>query len=414
MTRFLSTSLELDHHDWHKLRNSLESANGHPVHDIRLSSEINNASRYKLKQLGLDPDDTTAQELYHVLQSKFHEDDKLLSRKLQTLAVTNYSLAANVSDGIIHALQELPESKRCFAIKMPVIKNIIKKIPPKKTMKKLGYRSLVSMIKHESGLNLITAAWLIEDDAWRRKLLDSYKKLKPSDFESRKIMIQSVNFKRWQSLETDVVESIKHNVLAFKELGAVVVLPLPKSAPNGAVTASLVIALEEINNIRALSSYLKLAQVKGKYGQIVYEAVISEPTLNSGVTKSKLPWNIVQRYYANFEQHFNQAVFEPHLSLEDLVWHPIEESLCSIESGLNFWRNTSTLASSHRGTPVSFNIHDVALNTCNQHTFQDQVTKYFKKSLWQELLLRYFSHHHLEDIVTRDLQPQLAEIKEDE
>jgi len=412
MTRFLSNNLELDHHDWHHLLRSLESANGHPVHDIRLSSEINNATRHKLKHLGLDPDDTTADELYHVLQSKFHQDDKTLSRKVQTIAMTHHSLSANVSDGIIHALKDLPDSKRCFAIKMPVIKNIIKQLPPKKTMKKLSYRSMASMIKHESAINLITAAWLIEDDNWRKKLIDSYKKLQPSDFENRNIIIQSVNYKRWHSIETDVVEKNKQNVLAFKELGAVIVLPLPKSAPDGAVTASLVIALEQLNNIRALSSFLKIAQVKAHYGQIVRDAVSSEPTLDTNISGPRLPWNIVQRYYANFEQHFNQAVFEPHLSIEDLAWHPIEESLCAIESSLDFWRNTSTLASSHRNQAVSFNIHDVALNACNHHPFQNRITKYFKKSLWQELMLRYFSHHHLEEVVSKELQPQLAEIGE--
>ncbi|MEI8338327.1 MAG: hypothetical protein WCF91_00140 [bacterium] len=412
MTRFLNSSLELDHHDWHHLLRSLESANNHPTNDIRLTNEINNAGRYKLKQLGLDPDDTTASELYHVLQSKLHQDDKILTRNLTTLAMTHSSLSANVSEGLIYALKNSPDSKRCYAMKMPVMKTIIKQLPPKKTMKKLGYRSMASMIKHESAINLITASWLIEDDNWRKKLVDSYKKLKPSDFENRNIIIQSVNYKRWQSLESDVVEIKKHNVLAFKELGALIVLPLPKSAPKGSVTASLVVALEELNKIRALSSFLKLSQVKAHYGQIVREAVINEPSLHSDISKSKLPWSIVQRYYANFEQHFNQAVFEPHLSIDDLVWHPIEESLFAIESNMDFWRNTSSLASSHIKQSVSFNIHDVALNTCNNRSIQNQITKYFKKSLWQEFLLRYFSHNQLEDVVSHELQPQLAEVRE--
>jgi len=410
MTRFIGTSLELDHHDWHLLRNQLESANGHPVHDIHLSSEINIATRHKLRQLGLDPNDTTAEELYHVLQAKFHSDDQKLQRKLQTLAVTYHSLSANVADGMIHALKELPEAKRCYSIKMPVMKNLIKQQAPKKTMKKLGYRSLSAMFKHESAINLITACWLIEDTSWRQKLVERYKKLTPSDFENRSIIIQSVNYKRWLNLEDEVVEETKNNILAFKELGAIIILPLPKSAPKGSVTASMVIALEALNDIRTLSSYLKLLQVKGKFGETVKEAILHEPSMHSGLAEAKIPWSIVQRYYANFEQHFNQAVFEPHLSIEDLVWHPIEESLCAIESQLDFWRSTSTLASSHLHQPISFNIHDVALNACNRHPMNSQITKYFKKSLWQEMLLRYFSHHHLEEAVTTKLQPQIAEI----
>lgn len=413
MTKFLASALDIDHHSWHNLRQNLESANGHPVHDIRLSSEINGATRYKLKELGLDPEDTTSEELYHVLQSQFIKDDQLLTRQLQTLAVNKVSLEGQATDGLVEALKKLPDSKRCYAIKLSALKNLIKLQPPKKTMKRLGYRTQASMFKHQSALDLITAAWLIEDKSWKNKLVERYKKLSAIDFEDRGITIQSINPKSWTRINQAVPEH-KNNVLVFKELGSVIILPLPQSAPRGSVTASTIVALEALNEIRVFSSFLKLSQVRPNFGELVKNAVQHGPTVNADLSGISMPWHIVQRYYANFEHYFNENVFEPYLQIEDLVWHPIEESLCAIESGLKFWRNTSTIASQHHSKPISFNIHDVALNVCNKNPFQDRNTESFKKSLWQELLLRYFNHEHLEESISAHLQPELVQLREDQ
>lgn len=43
----------------------LEAANGHPNEDIKLSTQTMNSARSKCRELGLDPTDTTAEELYH-------------------------------------------------------------------------------------------------------------------------------------------------------------------------------------------------------------------------------------------------------------------------------------------------------------------------------------------------------------
>ncbi len=408
MTRFLASSLGIDSHTWHELRNNLESANGHPVHDIHLSSQISAATQDKLRQLGLDPSDTTSSELYNALQTKYLDDDKKMTRTLQTIAANNVSIEGDVVQGMIHALKNLPDTKRSYSIKMSAMKSLIKQQPPKKTMKKLGYRSLDSMFKHESAIDLLTAACLVEDKSWRTKLVARYKNLKPSDFEARNIVIQSVNFKRWKDIDSEVVAVKKHNVLEFKEMGAVVILPLPKSAPKGVVTASLIVSLHALNDIRVFSSFVKLCQVRAHFGEIVKDAVTNDPTLHTDISGARVSWHLVQRYYSNLFHHFNPEVFEPHLQLEDMAWHSIEESLCAIESNLDFWKNSSFLAKMHDDKAISLNIGDVALNSCNNNSFESRISSYYQKSVWHELLLRYFNYQHLEQSVENELQPELA------
>jgi hypothetical protein len=408
MTRFLSEALEAPEPFFRLGLRRLEAANGHPSTDIRFSTEVKRATQEKLKQLGLDPRDTTAEELYQVLQERIKADDAQLTKTLRTRAATHVSAEGDVVAGMIHALRELPDSKRCFALKPSVLKAIIKKSPPKKAVKQLGYRSLDSFIKHEPPVSMLAAAWLSEGTHWQHRLLEQYKRLKPSDFEDRKIALVQLDSKRWQSLTESTVSQNKHNLLSFKELGTLVFLPLPSDAPNGSTTVSLALALHELNEIRAGSTFLKLCQVRPDFGSIVQTVVSDEPHLNSQLLDQPVPWHLIQRYYAQLTHHASEEVFEPHLQLEDIAWHPIEQTLKAIEPSFDFWQHSAHLGLLHGRQPVSLNVVDAALNYCNQLPFERRIVQHFQRSLWHELLLRYLRHEPVEQTVLAELQPQLA------
>src|ERR1700690_2145645 len=116
MTRFLSESLQAAEPSFRQGLSRLEAANGHPNTDIRFTSEIRQALQSKLRELGLDPRDTTPEELYHVLQERIKADAARLNRTLRARAATHVSAEADVVAGMVHALQELPDSKRSFAL----------------------------------------------------------------------------------------------------------------------------------------------------------------------------------------------------------------------------------------------------------------------------------------------------------
>jgi hypothetical protein len=409
MTRFLSEALQAPEPFFRLGLRRLEADNGHPNTDIRFSTEVLRATRDKLRQLGLDPSDTTAEELYHVLQERIKADDARLTKTLRTQAATHVSAEADVVAGMIHALKELPDSKRCFALKASVLKTIIKRLPPKKAMKQLGYRSLDSFLKHETPVSVLAAAWLCEGAAWQHHLLDQYKHLKPSDFEDRNISLTQPDAKRWRDLAESTVAQKKHNLLSFKELGALVFLPLSADAPAGSTTASLALALHELNEIRAGSTFLKLCQVRADFGRLVQMVVSDEPHLNSKLLDQPVPWQIIQRYYACLTHPGREEAFEPHLRFEDIAWHPIEQTLSAIEPGFEFWQRSAHLGLQDQRRPVSLNVVDAALNYCNQLPFEHRVVDYFQRSLWHELMLRYLQHKPVEETVMAELQPQLAE-----
>ncbi len=408
MTRFLSESLGAPEPFFRLGLRRLEAANNNPKTDIRFSTEVLHATKDKLRQLGLDPHDTTAQELYHTLQERIKDDDARLVKTLRTRAAIHVSADGDVVAGMIHVLQELPDSKRCFALKASSLKTLFKKQPPKKAMKQLGYRSLDSCLKHETPVLLLTAAWLCESSAWQNHFREQYKHLKPNDFEDRSITIVRASYKRWPDLAETIVAHNKQNILSFKELGALVLLPFPDNVPGGATTASLALALHELNEIRAGSTFLKLNQVRADFGAVVQAVAAGEPQLSSQILDEPMPWNLIQRYYARLSHHFREAVFEPHIQMEDLAWHPIEKTMTAIEPSMAFWQHSSHLGLLDHTKPVSLNIIDTALNYCNQLPFERRVVQYFQRSLWHELLLRYLQHESVEQSVLTELQPALA------
>ena len=410
MTKFLSQALQAPEPFFRQALRRLESANGHPGTDIRFSTEINQAAKNKLRELGLDPEDTTPSELYHALQGRVRTDDAKLNRTLRTLAATHVSAEADVVAGMIHALKASPDSKRCFAIKASALKAVLKEVPPKKAMKQLGYRSLDSFLKHETPVSMLAAARLSEDAHWHKRLMARYKKLTASDFENRGIQIVEMDDERWRDLAASAVTEKRHNLVCLKELGALAFLPLPAHAPDGSTIASLSLALHELNEIRAASTFLKLCQVRPDFGQVVQEVANGdEPHLESPLYDQAMPWRLIQHYYSRLARRVRDEVAEPHLQLEDIAWHPIEESLSAIEPSLDFWRHSAHLGVLDSGGPVSMNVLDAALGACNRLPFERRLSDYFQRSLGHELMLRYLQPSTVERAITAQVQPELAE-----
>lgn len=410
MTKFLSQALQAPEPFFRQALMRLESANGHPNTDIRFSAEVTRSAKDKLRELGLDPHDTTPEELYHALRQRVKEDDVRLNRSLRTLAATHVSADGDVVAGMIHALKKLPDSRRCFAIKASSLKSMLRQTPPKRAMKKLGYRSLDSFIKHENPVSILAAARLSEDANWHKRFLSQYNRLSANDFESRSIQLVEMNADRWRDLAEETVNGKRHNLICLKELGALVFLPLPIDMPDGSTMASLCLALHELNEIRSASTFLKLCQVRPDFGGIVQEvAVGDEPHLESPMLDQVTPWRLIQHYYSDLASRIKDEVAEPHLQLEDISWHSVEESLSAIEPHLDFWHNSAHLGVLHSDGPVSMNVLDAALNVCNGLPFEQRLSNYFQSTLRHELMLRYLQPGTVDQAIASQVQPQLAE-----
>lgn len=384
----------------------LEQAGGSPSADIRLSSEILQAAQNALRELGLDPRDTTGPELYNALLERAKQDDKT-ARELLGAGADDKDLTVRVQ----HLLEKFDVPKKVFALKTIAAKRLLKKNPPKKAMKQLGYRSIDSMLKHEPVAQLYAAAAIAEAPAWHKQSLANYKQLKPTDFETRDVAVFAPANKRWEKLGTNYVTEVKHNILTFKELGAVVLLPLPAEAVQGAALAVLLLTLHAINDIRITSAYLKLHQVRPDFGTVLAKAARDEPYTGASLLGEPLPWKLIHRYFARSPESYSADLFEPHVQPEDLKWQPAESLLAKLHARLEFWEHSAYLALLDHGAPVSLNLTDTVLNFCNHLPYEQRVVHYFRDHLWHELMLRYLHQENLEQAVHEQLGEELVDAK---
>jgi len=188
----------------------LERAAGLPGADIRLMMEIVNETRAKVRELGLDPQGTTGPELYAALRTK------LLRDEVQVRAALNMRADGSpqaVLSAVQNYLTRLQLSTQTFVVKQSVMRPLLKKLKPTATMKRLGYRSLDSMIKHEPAALLLAAASLTESSDWQARRLEAYKKLRPRDFETRKVTFLLPYAKRWPELAAQFTTKARHSLL---------------------------------------------------------------------------------------------------------------------------------------------------------------------------------------------------------
>jgi hypothetical protein len=400
MTRYLSQALGAEEPYFSQSIAALEQASGSPSEDIRLSADVMERARGKIAELGLDPKDTTAEELYGALHQRLAVDDGVVREALQ---IAGTAAPSEIVSAVCRFLETRRQPNDCFVLKTSVARRLLKKCPPKNVMKKLGYRSLDSLLKREVPAMLYAAAFITEGSQWHRRFRSLYATLRPSDFEPRTITFHSPTNKHWQKLAHDYVTKNHQNIFCFKDLGAIVMLPID-AAVDGLAITQLLIALEHMNDIRAQSSFAKLQQVKPDFGTIMQRTSLTESYTNAVLAGQPVSWRMIQRYYGRAQGEVSVAAFEPHVQAEDLAWYDAEDVLSELSPRLAFWQHTQCLCVMHADGPVSMNILDVALNYCNHLPFSERVVRFLRDNLWHELMARYLHQQNLEEA----LQIQLA------
>jgi len=408
MTRILSEILKAEEPHFQLQLRQLEQLSGHGNADIKLSVEVTQQTKAKVQQLGLDANDTTAEELYHMLLERVRADDARLERALRTRAATHVSAEAKLSDGMVHALSEDAAAVRGFSLKSSAARRLIKQVVPKRVQKSLNYRSIDAMIRNEQPAALIAAARSLESGAWRRTWLDAYKKLKPADFEDKAASIVYLQTERWQELARKMHADLAHTVVALPEFGAVVLLPLPAERPKGTVMATTVIALRELNMIAAASSYLRASQMQADFPSRVRAIASESVTLTTPLLRQSIPWHVVHQHFSRLQTEVNEDIFGPYVQRSDFYWQNVEARLTTLCPAMAFWQGTSFLSFLEQGKTVSLNLLDSAINSCNSFAYQFRHTADAEQALWHELTLRYMHRDSLETAIANILQPQFA------
>lgn len=182
MSKILSRLIDRSEDEVKTIISRLEATHGYPSVDVRLLAEIAQSARQKMAQLGLDPKDTTGEELYYALQAKFDQDSWQIDRAIGI--TTDMSLKQRINRAVDFVKRALDGSE-IFTLKNVSAKNLLRAVPPKKTMARLHFRSLESMLKRQDLAKVLLLAQYIESVVWQKALVKYASRLSAVDYQRR-------------------------------------------------------------------------------------------------------------------------------------------------------------------------------------------------------------------------------------
>lgn len=384
MSRILSELLGAKEPTFSLSLRRLEQATGEAGVDVRLTAEIVSKVQQKIRQLALDPEDTTGAELYAALQGLAGLHDQFIARRL---GAVNHADVNDVLPRLKKFVENIESPKHAWVIKHNVAKRLIKASPPKQVMKYLKYRSVDSFVKRENIDEIFSVAFFAESTNWQRRLIKSYKKLQPSDFEVRDVKVILLSKDRWGELIDQ--HRLQHSIVCQKEMGVIAIMPLMFSELPGISLAVLPALLHFVNEIRTYSTFFKLQQVRPNFGNVLVESIRSDVVDHASIGGQKLHWRVLQRYFSKAGIDSFPELFGPHVQYEDLQWFKIEEILYRLEPALHFWHDVDFVGTYRDNGPISFNILDVAACYLNKKSYEQRIATHLQRSLWNELMGRY-------------------------
>lgn len=172
---------------------TMEAATGYKSQDVRILADMNLSLRQKISVLGLDPDDTTSEELYHALVAKYGRDSALVNKALDVDDRAGFAVRQNLAIGL---LGHIAPSAHSWTLKNPAARAILKKLPPKKVMKAWGYRSVDSLLKREDAAEVVLAAKATEPAIWQKNFAAALRKAGQADYHFAHVRVLRLNAER--------------------------------------------------------------------------------------------------------------------------------------------------------------------------------------------------------------------------
>lgn len=338
-----------------KVISKLEVLSGHHSEDVQLLAQMQTNLKSKLLDLGLDPGDTTGEELYHSLSAKLTHDFEIVAKAWQLQGENN----------ITALLESVATKEPVLSIKCASLKVMLKALPPKKTMKALGYRSLDSMIKREDTRIVMAAAHALENAVWKSQLGHKVSQLKTRDYELRQIKFFQLEPKRYKKLETP------DNFVAYGSLVGAVYLWPSKSSIGPEV---VLLALQAEESLQAESFYLSANQFNKDFNKLAERLfsgfqptatyIADQPFITPAQTQHLVQKNKTLSGYAKF---------------------------CLMHPALDWWKDTAGLAA-EVGKPVSMHISDVMASLGGKLGYEQRFFHNFSAEFKNNLLSRYHEY----------------------
>lgn len=407
MAKFLRDLLDAEEPLFSKALLQLEQVTGRTGADTKLIGDITMMAHDNMRELGLNPAVATGEEIYYALQSRVEEDIK---RVTKVIGAKESDDVRALIPHMIKAAEGVKFNRKVFVLKREKAKELLRKMPPKILMEKLGYDTVDAMFEGEDFDEVYTALRFSEGGEWLNEYNELFKSVTADDYEERDLRILAMDHDKYVDLADHFVHKKLHNITHSKEMGTIVVVPMHAKQMRGLVLKSLPLLLHYMNELKLYSTFFKLKSKKPKFGEVVVETLIADPGTASQMAGNRVHWRVIQRYLGRHkEDSVEKVAFEPHVQPEDLHWRRAEELLYEIDPKLEFWKDRDYVALQYDGFPVAFNLFDVSFAYSNKEPYEGRYAYHFRESLWNEIFVRYLGFKNLETQVLEQLDNDMID-----
>lgn len=386
----------------------LEQRSGHIGADVQLLAELATRSAAVLTELGLTTQ-ATAQEAFAALMQRSKDDNRRLA---QVVGAPDDETLVTLIPKLIETVQQANIERTCFALKESVAQTLLTEFPPTTIMRRLGYDSIETLLRHEDVAELFVALRFAETPGWLNTFNEIYNHMTPDDFEERQIKVIVFDPHKWGDVAEHFVTKKLHNLTHSKEMGVVGVVPMTVERMPGAPLKILSMLLHYHNEIRLYSAYFKLISAKKNFGEVLSKTLIAGTPKVSIHANHHVHWRVIQRYFAKLGDEQHPEIFEPHVQPEDLHWRAADEALFDIDPQLKFWQGLDFIGTQLEGGIISFNLIDNAFGYSNGVSFEDRYSYHFRESLWNEVFARYMGSDVLRQQILERLDNEIIKPEE--
>ncbi len=393
MSKLLCELLGSEPHKFNALIARLESATLNPGTDISLSTDILRESKEKVRALGLDPKDSTDEELYNALLEKVRKDSATLRAKLN---MPSDIKSSEMARKIAVAVQKLVASDKVISLQPPTVKKLLISVPPKKTLRALKFRSVDAVLKREDPMILYSLAKLLEDKSWHVQISARLKRLQAREVVETNVRVLSLPEPWITKLKEREFASV---LFSIDELGSVLILPSMPTNLDGSALLTTALVLQAAQKLAVESLPYRMKALSVGLEKLVSEISVGYSEEINPVHGLQPSWLSIYQILASKDSINSEFDF----ILSDLSWQTIESKLALLSPELDFWVNSHYLGCVTGGLPVSFHVVDVAASLVLKRKFGKQIVTHLKSSLWNEIQVRYMTHSNIENAVISQL-----------
>lgn len=401
MAKFLRDLLDAEEPIFSLSIRDLENASGNQGADARLVSDIIRMSHENIRQMGLDPAETTGKELYQALLARVEKDNARLAK---VIGAKDPDDVAHMVPYMVAAADSVKFNRRVFVLKHSKAKELLRQMPPKNLMAKLGYHNVDDMFANEDFDEMYTALRFSEGPEWLNEYDELFKHVTANDYEHRNLRIVAMDHDKYADLAEHFVEKKLHNVTHTKELGVIVVVPMKQQRMKGLPLKTLPLLFHYMNEVKLYSTFFELkSKTVKKFGEVVMETLIADTGTGAQMVGKHIHWRVIQRYLGRHREEATPEAFEPHVHPEDLHWRRAEDLLYQIDPELVFWKDRDYVGLMFDDFPVALNLFDVSFAYSNGEPYENRYAYHFRESLWNELFARYMGMGNLESQILTQL-----------